>query len=215
MPEVYADEQVTVELVPDLGPYANNAYIVRPRADGVGATLIDVPEGFEQVLAALDGQAVERVIVTHSHMDHWGGWDVMRAALDVPVLVGAEETEIEDGRVVERLADGAEVAVGAASTRVMHTPGHTPGSICLLLGGLVFTGDTLFPGGPGASRSNAVLQQEIASITSQLYVLPEETVVLPGHGPGTTIGESMREYEVFASEEHDPDLHGDVLWLEA
>ena len=215
MPEVYADEQVTVELLPDLGPSANNAYIVRPRADGAGATLIDIPQGFEQVLAALDGQSVERVIVTHSHMDHWGGWEVMRAALEAPVLVGAEETGIEAGRAAQRLADDAEVAVGEASLRVLHTPGHTQGSICLLLGGVVFTGDTLFPGGPGASRSNAVLQQEIASIASRLYVLPAETVVLPGHGRGTTIGESLREYEVFASREHDPDLHGDVLWAES
>ena len=215
MPEVYGDEQVTVELLPELGPYANNAYIVRPRADGAAATLIDIPQGFEQVLAALDGQSVERVIVTHSHMDHWGGWEVMRAALEAPVLVGAEETEIEAERAAERLADGAEVAAGDAWLRVLHTPGHTPGSICLLLGGVVFTGDTLFPGGPGASRSNAVLQQEIASITSRLYVLPAETMVLPGHGPGTTIGESLREYEVFAAQEHDPDLHGDVLWVES
>ena len=215
MAEVYADERVTVELLPDLGPYANNAYIVRPRAGGAGATLIDIPQGFEQVLAALDGEAVERVIVTHSHMDHWGGWEVMRAALSAPVLAGAEETEIEASRAVERLADGAELAVGGASLRVLHTPGHTPGSICLLLGGVVFTGDTLFPGGPGASQSNALLKQEIASITLRLYALPAETVVLPGHGPGTTIGESMREYEVFAAKEHDPDLHGDVLWLEA
>ena len=218
MPEVYADEQVTVELLPDLGPYANNAYIVRPRGsagEGAGATLVDIPQGFEAVLAALDGAAVERVIVTHSHIDHWGGWDVLRATLDAPVLVGAEETDIEAGRAVERLGDGAAVAVGTASLRVLHTPGHTPGSICLLLGGVLFTGDTLFPGGPGASRSNALLQEEIASITSRLYVLPPETVVLPGHGPGTTIGESLREYQVFAAKQHDPDLHGDVLWLEA
>ena len=60
-----------------------------------------------------------------------------------------------------------------------------------------------------------MLQQEIASIASRLYVLPAETVVLPGHGPGTTIGESLREYEVFASRERDPDLHGDVLWAES
>ena len=215
MPEVYADEQVTVELLADLGPYGNNAYVVRPRAPGSAATLIDIPQGFEQVLAALGGRAVERVIVTHSHMDHWGGWDVLRASIDAPVLVGAEETGIETGRSVERLADGAELAVGAATLRVIHTPGHTPGSICLLLGGVVFSGDTLFPGGPGASSTHAALEQEIASIRARLYALPEATLVLPGHGLWTTIGESKREHEVFAGREHDADLHGDVLWLES
>ena len=188
MSELYADAAVTVDLLADLGPYGNNAYIVRPRAAGAAATLIDVPAGFEAVLAALDGAPVERVVVTHSHGDHWGGFEVMRAALDASVLAGAEETDIDPERAVERLADGEEVAVGEASMRVIHTPGHTPGSICLLLGGALFSGDTLFPGGPGASRSNAALQEEIASITSRLYPLPEETLVLPGHGPATTIG---------------------------
>ena len=99
--------------------------------------------------------------------------------------------------------------------RVIHTPGHTPGSICLLLGDALFTGDTLFPGGPGASRSNLALQEEITSITSRLYPLPAKTLVLPGHGPGTTIGESKHEYEIFKAKKHDPDLHGNVLWLES
>ncbi len=212
---VYGDSEVTIEIVADIGSFGNNAYIVRPRSGDAGATLIDVPGGFEAVIEALDGAPVERVVVTHSHRDHWDGFDVMRAAIDAPVFAGAEETDIDPARGVERLADGEEIAVGGASMRVIHTPGHTPGSICLLIGGALFSGDTLFPGGPGASRSNEVLQQEIGSITSRLYPLPEETRVLPGHGPGTTIGESRREYEVFTSREHDPDLHGDVLWLES
>ena len=211
---VYDDGDVTIEMLTPVGPYGNSAYIVRP-ADGGAATLIDVPGGFEQVLEALGADPVERVVVTHSHRDHWDGFDVMRAAIDAPVFAGAEETEIDPARGVERLADGAEIAIGNATMRVMHTPGHTPGSICLLLGGALFTGDTLFPGGPGATRSNELLQQSIASITSRLYPLPDETLVLPGHGAGTTIGESRAEYEVFASREHDPDLHGDVLWLES
>ena len=215
MPEVYADDQVTVEHVPDVGPYGNNAYIVRPRDDDAPATVIDIPMGFEAVVEALGGRAAERVVVTHSHMDHVGGWDVMQDALDAPALFGAEETDIDEARTFDRLADGAEVDIGGATMRVIHTPGHTPGSICLLLGGVLFSGDTLFPGGPGASRNNELLQQEIASITSLLYTLPPETMVLPGHGPGTTIGESMAEYEVFAGKDHDPDLHGDVLWLES
>jgi glyoxylase-like metal-dependent hydrolase (beta-lactamase superfamily II) len=72
-----------------------------------------------------------------------------------------------------------------------------------------------FPGGPGHSRSHEALQQEIASITSRLYGLPDATLVLPGHGDGTTIGASKAEYEVYASKEHAPDLHGDVLWTES
>ncbi len=215
MPEVYADDHVTVEMLMDVGPYGNNSYIIRPRDESVPATVIDIPTGFEVVAEAVGSRSVERVIITHSHMDHTAGWDTMLESLGAPVLLGAEETDIEDGREYSRLEDGAEIAIGGATMRVIHTPGHTPGSISLLLGGVVFTGDTLFPGGPGASRTNELLQQEIASITSRLYELPPETMVLPGHGAGTTIGESIAEYEVFASKEHDPDLHGDVLWLES
>ncbi len=215
MPEAYADDLVTVEWLADVGPYGNNSYIIRPRDESAPATVIDIPTGFEVVVDAIGDRAVERVVVTHSHMDHTAGWDTLLGALDVPVLFGAEETGIEENRAFERLADGAEIAIGGATMQVIHTPGHTPGSICLLLGGVLFSGDTLFPGGPGASRNNDLLQQEIASITSRLYSLPPETMVLPGHGPGTTIGESIAEYEVFASREHDPDLHGDVLWLES
>ena len=215
MPEVYADDQVTVEWLADVGPYGNSAYIIRPRDESAPVTVIDIPTGFEVVAEAVGGRAVERVIVTHSHMDHTAGWDTMLDTLGAPVLVGAEETDLEEGREFDLLADGDEITIGEATMRVIHTPGHTPGSISLLLGGAVFTGDTLFPGGPGASRSNELLQQEIASITSRLFTLPPETVVLPGHGGGTTIGESIAEYEVFAGKEHDPDLHGDVLWLES
>jgi hydroxyacylglutathione hydrolase len=214
MPQVYADEQVTIEMVPNLGRFGNNAYILRP-ADGGPATVVDAPEGFEAVLEALGGAPVERVVVTHSHFDHWGGYDVMRSRIDAPVYAGAAETNIEESRSVERLEDGVALAVGGAERRVLHTPGHTPGSICLHVGGAVLTGDTLFPGGPGRSRDHAALTQEIESITSRLYVLDDATMVLPGHGDSTTIGESKVEYGIFASKEHDPDLHGDVLWLES
>ncbi len=216
MPEIYADDDLTIELLPALGRMANNSYILRS-TDGGGIAVIDVPEGFEAVLEALGDDAgnVTHVLVTHSHFDHWGGYDVMRGAISAPVSAGAEETDLDESRDVQPLAEGDEIAVGGASVRVLHTPGHTPGSISLVAGGAVLTGDTLFPGGPGHSRSNEALQQEIASITSKLHTLPDETLVLPGHGDTTTIGESKTEYEVFAGKEHAADLQGDVLWLEA
>ena len=216
MPEVYRDDDVTIELLSALGSSENNSYIVRPVGGG-GPVVVDVPEGFEAVLEALGGERdrVTHVIVTHSHSDHWAGYDLMRGQISAPVYGGAEETDLDESRDVQRLADGAEIAVGSGVIRVLNTPGHTPGSISLLIGGAVITGDTLFPGGPGHSRSNEALQQTIASITSRLHPLPDGTLVLPGHGDGTTIGESKAEYAVFASSEQPADLHGDILWLES
>src|SRR5690606_31909423 len=106
-----------------LGRFGNNAYILRP-AGGGPVTVVDIPEGFEAVLEALGGAPVERVVVTHSHFDHWGGYDTMRSSIDAPVYVGAEETDIDASRPVERVADGETLTVGEAPMRVLHTPGH-------------------------------------------------------------------------------------------
>ena len=110
---------------------------------------------------------------------------------------------------------GAVIPLGGSQIQVLHTPGHTPGSICLVAGRAVLTGDTLFPGGPGRSSNPEALAQELESIVTLLHTLPDDTLVLPGHGASTTIGESKAEYAVFASKEHDPDLHGDVLWAQS
>jgi glyoxylase-like metal-dependent hydrolase (beta-lactamase superfamily II) len=115
-------------------------------------------------------------------------------------------------KIDEPIADGDEVVVGKGIIRAVHTPGHTPGSTCYLAGGILFSGDVLFPGGPGRTQSPDDLQRSIKSITERLYALPDETLVLPGHGGDTTIGESKREYAVFASREHPRDLRGDVTW---
>jgi glyoxylase-like metal-dependent hydrolase (beta-lactamase superfamily II) len=107
------------------------------------------------------------------------------------------------------------VQFGKRSIQALSTPGHTPGSTCFLVGNHLFSGDTLFPGGPGKSRSPQAFRQEIDSITSKLLVLPDETAVYPGHGDDTTIGNARAEYQLFASRPHPDDLHGDVSWLES
>ena len=211
MPEVYADDQVTIELLPALGRLANNAYIIRPTGGGP-VVVIDVPEGAEAIVEALGDAEVASIIVTHSHFDHWGGYDIVRAHTQAAVYAGAEETNLEDSRNVQPLAEGDTLPVGETSIAVLHTPGHTPGSISLTLGAVVLTGDTLFPGGPGHSRTHEALLQEIESITTKLHPLPDQTLVLPGHGDSTTIGASKVEYAVYAAKQHAGDLHGDVTW---
>ncbi len=214
MPQVYADADVMIELVGPLGPVANNAYIVRP-AGGGPAVVIDAPAGAEAVVAALGGTPVSAIVVTHAHRDHWDGFPVLRAHSDAPVHAAEPGSGAGAPEAVALLAHGAEVPVGRTALHVIHTPGHTPGSICLLVGGALLTGDTLFPGGPGYSRTPEALAAEIASITGRLYPLPDATRVLPGHGAGTTIGMSKTEYAVFAAKPHAPDLCGDVLWTQS
>lgn len=214
MTRVYEDDHVAIDMLGPLGPFANNAYIVRP-VDVGPVVVVDAPEGAEEIVRALGASRVGHILVTHSHADHWNGFDVLRAHTDAPVYASEAETGLDVTRNVLPLSDGAEVRVGHTTIKVIHTPGHTPGSICLLVGGALLTGDTLFPGGPGHSRTHEALLHEIESITSKLFELPDETLVLPGHGDGTTLGVSKAEYAVFASKPHREDLHGDVLWLEA
>ncbi len=110
------------------------------------------------------------------------------------------------------LADGAANPVGGLTIQAIHTPGHTPGSTCFLVSRHLISGDTLFPGGPGRTDNPADLQEIIRSITERLYVLPDETLVLPGHGDDTTIARSKEEYTAFSSRPHSAELSGDVLW---
>ena len=210
----YDDGQILVEALIGIGDYGNNAYILSgPQRDAV--TIIDAPGGAEAILEAVGTRRIERIVVTHSHFDHWAGFDVLRAATDAPVSAGAEETNLEVSRGILPLRHGERLAIGGVEAEVIHTPGHTPGSICIRFGGVVLTGDTLFPGGPGRTRDNASLLQEVESIATRLLVLPPEMLVLPGHGPSCPLATSVEEHAAFASKPHAADLAGDVLWLES
>ena len=209
--EVLADGRFTLLKFGPLGPFANNAYVIADRQAGE-CVIIDAPAGGEAVLDALGGARVNAILMTHRHGDHWAAVDALKRATGAPVLCHPADAERYAGKVDGALADGQEIAVGAARIRVLHTPGHTPGSVCLLVDAHLISGDTLFPGGPGRSDSPEALRQEIASIVEKLLPLPEDTRVHPGHGDGTTIGAARREYQVFASREHPADLHGDVTW---
>jgi glyoxylase-like metal-dependent hydrolase (beta-lactamase superfamily II) len=194
-----------------LGPFANNAYVIADRAAGQ-AIIVDMPSQSARTLETVRGLRVVAVLLTHSHPDHWAEYDEVKQATGAAVFCHPDERIIPADKIDHPLADGDHLSVGAVSVMVIHTPGHTPGSCCFLVGRHLISGDTLFPGGPGRTNSPQDLQQTIASITNSLYTLPDDTTVLPGHGDGTTIGRSRREYAAFAARSHPPDLHGDVLW---
>jgi hydroxyacylglutathione hydrolase len=194
-----------------LGPYDNNAYVIVDSATK-RSIVVDAPIGSERTIEAAAGTDVQMIIVTHRHGDHWGEIDLLKARLAAPVLCHEGDRAPHAAKVSDTLADAAEIPLGESIVRVIHTPGHTPGSICLLVDGVLISGDTLFPGGPGRSDNAAALQQLIGSIASKLLTLPDGTAVYPGHGDNTTIGDAKREYAVFASKQHPADLQGDVTW---
>ena len=113
------------------------------------------------------------------------------------------------------LTDGEVVSFGNQELRVLITPGHTDGASCFLVGKHLFSGDTLFPGGPGKSRSPEALAQILESIQSKLLSLPDDVAVYPGHGDDTTIAEAKRRHGVYASKSHPAGQFGDVDWLES
>ena len=116
----------------------------------------------------------------------------------------------------ELLSDDDVITVGRLKLHTMHTPGHTPGSMCFLVEGspVLFSGDTLFPGGPGNTEGDANrFAQIIEQVDRKLFTLPADTLVLPGHGDATTIGESRRQYAEYVRRPHPAGYHGDVEWL--
>ncbi|MCC6382805.1 MAG: MBL fold metallo-hydrolase [Dehalococcoidia bacterium] len=195
--------------------FGNNVYLVIDPDSGESA-FIDAPDEAESVAAAeAAGVRPAKILLTHSHPDHTAAIDALKERYGCTLYADPREPWLKDGQLDHPVGQGQEVAVGNVVFRVLSVPGHTPGSTTFVAGEHAFVGDTLFPGGPGHSRSHELLLQEIASIRERLYALPGETVIYPGHGARTTIDESKREYAVFAGREHDPDLHGDVLWLES
>ena len=172
-----------------VGPLDNNVYVVRCRRTGE-ATLIDAANEHERLLDAARALGVRSVLETHGHWDHIGAVEEVRAA-GIDVWVRTEDAAMLPS-YDHLLEDDAVVAVGDLRLRTIHTPGHTPGSICFALEGtpVLFSGDTLFPGGPGAtSFEGGDFPTIITSIEQRLFRPYEaDTIIWPGHGGTTTLG---------------------------
>ena len=159
------------------------------------------------------GIQIKAILITHGHQDHLLGFNEIKRGVGAIVAVGERDASLLPTPPEIALQDGAVIQFGRRTIQALSTPGHTDGSTCYLVGNHLFSGDTLFPGGPGKSRSPEAFHQEIDSITKKLLVLPDDTAVYPGHGDDTTVGQAREEYQVFASHPHSDDLHGDVSWL--
>lgn len=171
-----------------VGPMDNNVYVLRCRETGA-AVLIDAANEGELLVEMAERLGVERVLTTHGHWDHVQAVPAVRKA-GLPVFVHQLDASMFDGHD-GLLDDGAAIEVGRLRLRTIHTPGHTPGSTCFRLeeAPVLFSGDTLFPGGPGATKfPGGDFPTIIRSIQGKLFTLEPEVIVMPGHGADTTIG---------------------------
>ncbi|AZK93329.1 MULTISPECIES: MBL fold metallo-hydrolase [Streptomyces] len=171
----------------------NNVWIV---GDDTEAIVIDAAHDAGAIETALGGRTLRAIVCTHAHNDHIDAAPALAAATGAPVLLHPDDLPLWQQTHPDRepdgpLADGQTLTVGGTELTVLHTPGHAPGAVCLYAPALstVFTGDTLFAGGPGATgRSFSHFPTIIDSIRDQLLTLPSDTTVLTGHGDATTIG---------------------------
>ncbi len=171
-----------------VGPLANNVFTIRCAQTGEGV-LIDAADEDELLAEMCERSRVRRVITTHGHFDHIGAVPALRdKGIDIAIhsndasMLPSYDSIIHDSDVIE---------IGELKFDLLHTPGHTPGSVSLTLRDtpFLFTGDTLFPGGPGATHfPGGNFDTIMKSIDERLMTLPSETIVMPGHGVFTTIG---------------------------
>lgn len=183
----WQDTQMSIHKVV-VGSYDNNVFVLRCRATG-DAVLVDAANEHDRLLELCTLLQVRRVVETHGHWDHIqavpqlrdAGYSVAVTAADAAMLPSYDEI-LEDESVLE---------VGRLRIHTIATPGHTPGSMCFLIDGspVLLSGDTLFPGGPGATKfEGSSFSSIIESIDRRLFTLAPDTLVLPGHGVDTTVG---------------------------
>jgi glyoxylase-like metal-dependent hydrolase (beta-lactamase superfamily II) len=184
----------------------NNIWLVGGDGDVV---VIDAAHDAGPIIDAVRGRNVVAVVCTHGHNDHVTVAPQLGEALDAPVLLHPADEVLwrmtHPGKEFRVLQDGEVLNVAGTELRAIHTPGHSPGSTCLHAPelGAVFSGDTLFQGGPGATgRSYSDFPTILTSISERLGKLPGDTVVYTGHGDTTTIGGELVHYDEWVARGH-------------
>lgn len=171
----------------------NNVWIV---GDATECVVIDAAHDADAIVARVGNRTLRAIICTHAHNDHVNAAPAVAERTGAPILLHPDDRVLWDQTHPDRapdgdLTDGQVISVGGADLTVVHTPGHAPGAVCLYAPAdkVLFTGDTLFQGGPGATgRSYSNFDTIVESIKDRLLTLPADTVVHTGHGDSTTIG---------------------------
>jgi glyoxylase-like metal-dependent hydrolase (beta-lactamase superfamily II) len=184
----------------------NNIWLI---GDNSNVVVFDAAHTAEPIIEAVDGRNVVAVVCTHGHNDHVTVAPELGKALDAPVLLHPGDEVLwrmtHPDKDFRAYSDGDTLDVGGTRLQALHTPGHSPGSVCWYAPelGVVFSGDTLFSGGPGATgRSYSDFPTILNSISERLGVLPGETIVHTGHGDSTTIGDEIVHYQEWVARGH-------------
>ena len=184
-----------------VGPYDNNAYLLRCRATG-SSLMIDAAAEPERLLTLVGDGSLDYVLTTHRHADHWQALaDVVAATGARTIAGGLDSSEIPVATSLT-VSGGATVSFGEVTLRVFELAGHTEGSISVLYEdptghGHLFTGDCLFPGGVGRTLSEPEFDSLFQGVVENFFALPDETWVYPGHGFDTTIGAERPDLETW------------------
>lgn len=184
---IYSNSHLQIERLV-VGFFENNCYLLKCLSAGE-ITIIDPGAEAENILANINPEKVRFILITHGHHDHIGALEVLRKktkaqvgihALDARALKSPPDLLLEDGQILK---------MGQIKIKTIHTPGHSPGGVCFLVDEILFSGDTIFPNGPGNTAiPGANYQKILESIHKKIFTLPEKTIIFPGHGQETTVG---------------------------
>lgn len=196
-----------------LGPWATNCYIISDPTSQE-ATIVDPAADPDKIVNAVASYKPRQILLTHGHMDHSGAVASLKGRLGLPV--GLHRLDAGLAQIVPdlELKDGGKLSLGQMTITVLHTPGHTPGSLTFLVGNDALVGDLIFPGGPGATRTPIDFGVILRSITAKILPLPEKTRLHPGHGDGLNVARARQEVSAFLCRPAKANLCGEVHWTD-